>query len=165
MTQSNHPVSIYSRIHSSHEKNFKSANSFTFSAMEQGKAMFGKATFVMDRGYDNNKMFLKLDELNQDYITRLTTKRKLLFNNKWVPATELCNRRKGKIKIPVFYKGKEQNAYLSHVKVKITASRKDVYLVLLYGITQHPMMLVTNKKLKSKDDIIRIARLYFPDGE
>ena len=80
---------------------------------------------------------------------------------KWVPATELCNRRKGKIKIPVFYKGKEQNAYLSHVKVKITESRKDVYLVLLYGITQHPMMLVTNKKLKSKDDVIRIARLYF----
>ncbi|WP_221934050.1 transposase, partial [Klebsiella pneumoniae] len=26
---------------------------------------------------------------------------------------------------------------------------------------EHPMMLVTNKELKSKDDVIRIARLYF----
>ena len=161
LTKSNHPVSIYSRVHSSREKGFTSINDITFSAMERGKAMFGKATFIMDRGYDDNKMFLKLDELEQDYVIRLTAKRKLLFHNKWVPATELRNRRKGKIKTPVFYKGKEQEAYLSHVKVKITASRKDVYLVLVYGITEHPMMLVTNKELKSKDDVIRIARLYF----
>lgn len=39
--------------------------------------MFGKATFVMDRGYDDNKMFSKLDELHQDYVIRLTSKRKL----------------------------------------------------------------------------------------
>ena len=161
ITKSNHPVSIYSRIHSSKEKGFTSINNITFDAMERGKAMFGKATFVMDRGYDDNKMFLKLDELKQDYVIRLTTKRKLLFHNKWVPATELRNRRKGKIKTPVFYKGKQREAYLSHVNVKITASRKDVYLVLVYGITEHPMMLVTNKELKSKDDVVRIARLYF----
>ena len=39
-------------------------------------------------------------------------------------ATELRNRRKGKVKTSVFYKGKEHVAYLSHVKVKITASKK-----------------------------------------
>lgn len=161
MTTSNHPVSIYSRIHSSKEKNFTSVNSITFEAMERGKAMFGKATFVMDRGYDDNKMFLKLDELNQDYVIRLTAKRKLFFHNKWVPATELRNRRKGKITTPVFYKGKQRQAYLSHVKVQITASKKDIYLVLVYGITEHPMMLATNKELKSRDDVIRVARLYF----
>ena len=47
------------------------------------------------------------------------------------------------------------------MKVQITASRKDIYLVLVYGITEHPMMLATNKELKSRDDVIRIARLYF----
>jgi hypothetical protein len=161
MTKSNHPVSIYSKIHSSKEKTFTSVNSVTFEAMERGKAMFGKATFVMDRGYDDNKMFLKLDVLNQDYVIRLTAKRKLLFHNKWVAATELRNRRKGKITTPVFYKGKKREAYLSHVKVQITASRKDIYLVLVYGITEHPMMLATNKELKSRDDVIQIARLYF----
>ena len=161
MTKDNHPVSIYSKIHSSKEKTFTSVNSVTFDAMERGKAMFGKATFVMDRGYDDNKMFLKLDELKQDYVIRLTAKRKLLFHNKWVAATELRNRRKGKITTPVFYKGKKQEAYLSHVKVQITASRKDIFLVLVYGITEYPMMLATNKELKSRDDVIRIARLYF----
>ena len=161
ITSSNHPVSIFSKIHSSKEKDFTSVNNITFSAMERGCQLFGKATFVMDRGYDDNKMFLKLDELKQDYIIRLTSKRKLFFHNKWVPATRLRNQRKGKIKTPVFYKGKERETYLSHVKVQITASRKDIYLVLVYGLTEHPMMLATNKPIKSKEDVIHIARTYF----
>ena len=161
LTKSNHPVSIFSKIHSSSEKGYKSINTITFQAMEQGAALFGKATFAMDRGYDDNKMFLKLDELGQDYIIRLKSNRKLLYHNKWTMATELRDRRKGKIKTSVFYKGRNHDAYLSHVKVQITASRKDIYLVLVYGITEHPMMLATNKEIKSKDDVIRVARIYF----
>ena len=161
LTDSNHPVSIFSEIHSSKEKNFTSINDVTFSAMERAKALFGKAAFVMDRGYDDNKMFLKLDSMGQDYVIRLTAKRKLLYHNKWVFATELRNRRKGKVKLPLFYKGKMHDAYLSHIKVQITASRKDIYLVLVYGITEHPMMLATNKEIQSKDDVIKAAKLYF----
>lgn len=161
LTASDHPVSIFSRIHSSSEKDYKSANSITFDAIDQGAAIFGKATFCMDRGYDDNKMFLKLDGLEQDYVIRLTSKRKLLYHNKWTPATELRDRRKGKIKTSVFYKGKDHEAYLSHVRVQITASRKDIYLVLVYGITEHPMMLATNKEIRSKEDVIRVARIYF----
>ena len=125
LTNSNHPVSLFSEVHSSTEKNFTSINDITFSAMERAAALFGKATFVMDRGYDDNKMFLKLDSMHQDYVIRLTAKRKLLYHNKWVFATELRNRRKGKVKLPLYYKGKAHEAYLSHVKVQITASRKD----------------------------------------
>ena len=107
LTTGNHPVSIFSKVHSSAEKGYKSANTVTFE------------------------------------------------------ATELRNRRKGKIKTNVFYKGKNHEAYISHVKVQITASRKDIYLVLVYGITEHPMMLATNKEIKSKEDVIKVARTYF----
>ena len=161
LTGNGHPASIFSEIHSSQEKGFSSINTVTFSAMNQAASLFGKATFVMDRGYDDNKMFLKLDSMGQDYVIRLTAKRKLFYHNKWVPATQLRNRRKGKVKLPLLYKGKEHEAYLSHVKVQITASRKDIYLVLVYGITEHPMMLATNKEIRSKEDVIRIAKLYF----
>ena len=156
-----HPVSIFSHIHSSKEKNFTSSNDITFAAMERGAALFGKATFVLDRGYDDNKMFLKLDALKQDYVIRVKSNRKLLLHNKWMTASELCNRRKGKIKMKLRYKGREHDAYLSHAKVQITASRKNVYLVLVYGITEHPMMLVTNKEIESKDDVINVAFTYF----
>ncbi len=161
LTKNNHPVSIFSKIHSSKEKNFISANDVTFSAMKRGADMFGLATFVMDRGYDDNKMFLKLDELKQNYVIRLTSRRKLFFHGKWIPATQLRNQRKGKIKAPLMFRGKCHDAYLSHVKVQITASKKDIYLVLVYGITEHPLMLATNKEIKSKEDVIKIARTYF----
>lgn len=161
LTKSNHPASIFSEIHSSKEKNFTSINDVTFSDMARAAALFQKATFVMDRGYDDNKMFLKLDSMGQDYVIRLTAKRKLLYHNKWVFATELRNHRKGKVKLPLFYKGRMHDAYLSHVKIQITASRKDIYLVLVYGITGHPMMLATNREIKSKDDVIKTAKLYF----
>ena len=161
LTKNGHPVSVFSKIHSSKEKDFTSINDVTFSAMERCAALLGKATFVMDRGYDDNKMFLKLDSLKQDYVIRLTEKRKLLFHGKWVKATRLRDQRKGKIKMPLYYKGKAHDAYLSHVKVQITASRKDIYLVLVYGITEHPMMLATNKEIHSKEDVIRVAKLYF----
>ncbi len=161
LTKDSHPVSIFSMVHSSKEKDFTSVNDVTFSAMERGASLLGKATFVMDRGYDDNKMFLKLDNMGQDYVIRLTARRKLFFHGKWVPATQLRDQRKGKIKTPLYYKGKNHDAYLSHVKVQITASRKDIYLVLVYGITEHPMMLATNKKICSKEDVIKVAKLYF----
>lgn len=161
LTDNGHPVSIFSHIHSSKEKNFTSTNDVTFAAMKRGAALFGKATFALDRGYDDNKMFLKLDALEQDYVIRVKANRKLLLHSKWMTASELCNRRKGKIKMKLRYKGREHDAYLSHVKVQITASRKNVYLVLVYGITEHPMMLVTNKEIKSKDDVINVAFTYF----
>lgn len=61
----------------------------------------------------------------------------------------------------LFYKGKNHEAYLSHVRVQITASRKDIYLVLVYGITEHPMMLATNRRIRSKEDVINVAKTYF----
>lgn len=161
LTANNHPVSLFSEIHSSKDKSFTSINDITSSAIQRGVALFGNATFVMDRGYDDNKMFLSLDELKQDYVIRIKTNRKLLLHNRWMTASELCNRRKGKVKMSLFYKGKNHDAYLSHVKVQITASRKDVYLVLVYGITEHPMMLVTNKVIRSKEDVISVAMTYF----
>ena len=161
LAKNGHPVSIFSKIHSSKEKDFTSVNDITFRAMDTGRSLFGKATFVMDRGYDDNKMFLKLDSLKQDYVIRLTARRKLLFHNKWMPATELRNRRKGKIRTSFFYKGKEHEAYLTHVKVQITATRKNIYLILVYGLSEHPLMLATNKDIRSKEDVIKAARLYF----
>lgn len=68
---------------------------------------------------------------------------------------------KGKIKTPLVYKGKKRDAYLSHIKVQITASKKDIYLVLVYGITEHPMMHATNKEIRSKEEVVNIAKTYF----
>ena len=161
ITRSKQPVSLFSRIHSSHERGYVSANVVTFEAIDRCATLFKKATYVMDRGYDDNKMFLKLDEMKQDYVIRLTSKRKVLYHNKWTPVTELRDRRKGKVKMKLRYHDKDHEAYLSHVKVLVTASRNPIWLVLVYGITEHPMMLATNIPIRSREDVIRVAKLYF----
>ena len=79
LTDSNHPASIYSRIHSSHEKEFTSVNHITFETIDRSVKLLKNATFVMDRGYDDNKIFQKLWDLDQDFVIRLTQKRKLFF--------------------------------------------------------------------------------------
>lgn len=55
------PISIFSEIHSSKEKDFISINTITFSAIEGTTVLFQKAAFIIEYGYDNNKLFLKLD--------------------------------------------------------------------------------------------------------
>ncbi|HQG00975.1 MAG TPA: transposase [Clostridia bacterium] len=161
LTTNNHPVSVFSKIHSSREEDYISTNAITFQAIDESVKLFKKATFVMDRGYDADKIFFKLEKLRQEYIVRLTVKRKVVRNNRKISVSELCNRRKGKIKITVRYNDKDYDAYLSHVKVQLKEDSNYVYLVLVYGVTEHPMMLLTNKEIKSKEDVIRIARLYF----
>ena len=161
LTKKGNSISIFSKIHSSYEKGYSSTNTITFDAIKRAAKLFGKAFFVMDRGYDINKIFLMLEELKQNYVIRITRGRKLFFHNKWISASELCKRRKGKIKTSVFYDNKEHTAYLSHVKVKIIASQKNVNLVLVYVVGKHPRMLVTNKDIYSKDDVISIANTYY----
>lgn len=81
LTDSNHPASIYSRIHSSYEKGFTSVNHITFEAIDRSVKLLKNSTFVIDRGYDDDKIFQKLWELEQDFVIRLTQKRKLVSIN------------------------------------------------------------------------------------
>lgn len=62
--------------------------------MEHDADFLGKIAFSIDRGYDNTKMFLKLNEMGQDYVIRLKSNRRLLYHSKWTMATELRNQQK-----------------------------------------------------------------------
>ena len=161
MTDSCQPISLFSRIHSSSEKSFTSINDITFAAIDRAATLFKKCTFAMDRGYDDNKIFLKLLDEKQNFVIRIRKSRKLYYQNRWFPTSELCARRKGKIKMCVRYKGADHEAWLSHVKVRLTASKREVNLVLVYGLSDSPMMLVTNKPIRSKKDVKAIAKVYF----
>ena len=76
MTDKHQPVSIFSELHSSKEKGFTSINDITFAAIDRAIALFRKCTFAMDRGYDDNKLFLKLLDAGQDFVIRIRKNRK-----------------------------------------------------------------------------------------
>lgn len=159
------PISLFSHIHSSKEKNYKSTNMVLFAGLDSViSSLQGKATFVFDRGYDMNALFNFMAKRKQDYIVRLTEKRKLFWKGKWFKSTTLRDSRKGKIKTSLTFKkdGKEikETVYISHLNIKITASKNPVTLILVYGLGKTPMMLASNKKIHGKKEAVRIVRTY-----
>ena len=158
------PISLFSKIHSSTQKDFVSANDITFEGIDKIVNMLNKrkqkGIFVNDRGYDNNLIFNHYFEKNQYFIIRLKENRKVYCNHKWYKITTIRDSHKGKIKMNLLFQGEEKECSVSVIKVQITAKKKWINLVLVYGLGEKPMMLASNIPIKSKEDVIKIARCY-----
>lgn len=158
------PISLFSKIHSSISKDYVSANDVTFEAIDSVCSLLYdrkiKGTFVNDRGYDNNAIFNFYLKKEQNFIIRLKENRKVYLNHKWYPITTIRDSRKGKVKIKLMFQGEEKECFVSILRVQITAKRKWLNLVLVYGLGETPMMLATNLDIKSKEDLIKVSRCY-----
>ena len=69
------PFSLFSHIHSSHEKDYVSANAITYAALEKTMAHFPDSTYVFDRGYDKNGLFRFMYKNEGKFIVSLTERR------------------------------------------------------------------------------------------
>ena len=158
------PISLFSKIHSSTQKDFVPANEITFEGIDKIVNMLNKrkqkGIFVNDRGYDNNLIFNHYFEKNQYFIIRLKENRKVYCNHRWHKITAIRDSHKGKIKMNLLFQGEEKECSVSVIKVQITAKKKWINLVLVYGLGETPMMLASNIPIKSKEDVIKIARCY-----
>ena len=158
------PISLFSKIHSSTQKDFVSANDITFEGIDKIVNMLNqrkqKGIFVNDRGYDNNLIFNHYFEKQQYFIIRLKENRKVYCNHRWHKITAIRDSHKGKIKMNLLFQGEEKECSVSVIKVQITAKKKWINLVLVYGLGETPMMLASNIPIKSKEDVIKIARCY-----
>ena len=158
------PISMFSKIHSSKEKNYVSNNQITFEAIDSVCNLLDeralKGIFILDRGYDHNKTFQYYFKKKQYFIIRLKENRKVYLKHKWYPITAIRDSRKGKIKIKLMFQEEEKECYVSVLRVQLTAKNKWINLVLIYGLGETPMMLATNINIKEKKDLIKIARCY-----
>jgi IS4 transposase len=161
LSKEKQPISLYSRVYSQSEKDFKSTNTYTFNAIDDAiKQIRGTGTFVCDRGYDFNEIYERFYDRKQYFIIRLTEKRKLFFKGKWYKAATLMKSRKGKFKTTLKFQSGEKECYVSFINVQITASKRPLRLVCVYGLGEMPMMLATNKQIMGKDDVVEICRMY-----
>ena len=158
------PISIFSKIHSSTSKDYVSANAVTFEGIDKVVNLLNnqnkKGIFVNDRGYDSNAIFNYYFDKKQYFIVRLTEKRKIYKNHKWYKITTLRDGFKGKIKMKLMFQGEEKECSVSVIKAQITANKKWINIIFLYGLSETPMMLASNISIKSKEDVIKIARNY-----
>ena len=122
---------------------------------------FGHVIFVMDRGYDDNDVFLLLDKYAQEYVIRLKLNRKVRMQGEKYSVEELCSKYRGKYKVKVIYHGRKRTARLSVVKGCLSGSDRLLSVILIYGLSDHPMVLATNLNTNTKAQVITAMRHYF----
>ena len=154
---------FYSKIYSCKSKNFKSKNTYTLDSIKAVENIVGKKFIgIFDRGYDDKKIFDYMDKKEHSFIVRLEDTRTLLFKEKKKSVEEVAKSRKGKIAMKVLFDDNEEyELMLSYTKATLPYNKKEYTLVIVYGLSEDkPMKLLTNIKIESKEDVIRIVRLY-----
>ncbi len=164
LTKNEHqPISIYSKIYSCKSENFESKNKYTLESIKAVEQVVGnKFTGILDRGYDDKKIFEYMTDNHHNFVVRLNDERKLLFKGKKKSVEEVSKTRKGKIKMmALFDDNEEYELMLSYTKATLPSNKKEYTLMIVYGLSEeHPMKLLTNLSVKSKEDAIKIVRLY-----
>ena len=158
-----HPIPVYSHLYSSKEEDFISANEETSKGFRHVQQLLGekKATFVMDRDYDNVGVMKEIVGQKNDFIIRLKKNRHLLYQNKKLSVRDLALRRKGKINFRSEIKGNVYDLKVSHITVELPSFKEQkMTMLVVYGYGKDPMVVLTNKRVKKKDEVLSILKAY-----
>src|SRR5699024_12534481 len=94
-----------------------------------------------------------------NFVIRLKTNRHLLYQNKELSVHNLALRRKGKINFRTEIQGTIYDLKVSHITVEIRSLRNQkLTMVVVYGCGKAPMVLLTNKRVKQKDEVLSILK-------
>ena len=161
------PVSLYSKIYSTVSEDFISCNNETMKAedvvLNRLRNNNAKKIFIKDRGYDIFELFLKNLKDNVSFIVRLEGNRNMLFKGKPRLVKEVAKTRKGKVHTKLMYKGENVDCYISYTTVQFPKYKeKDLTLIIIYrvGEEDNPMYLLTDMKVKNKDEVIKYSKMY-----
>lgn len=158
------PISVYSEIYSCKSDNFVSKNKYTMESIDTVRDILNrKCNMVFDRGYDDNKIINYVDNHGDYFVIRMEDKRNFICKGKKKNCHEMAIKRKGKVKMILWFDDKEEHEIsVSHTKVILPSNKKEYELVFVYGLDlEHPMILLTNRSIHSKEDVIKVVRLYF----
>ena len=157
------PFSVYSEIYSCKSEGFISKNKYTMESINTViDVLKRKCNMVFDRGYDDNKIIDYVDKSGNNFVIRMNDKRTFLFKGKKKNCYEEALKRKGKIRMELWFEEEKQEISVSHTKVIMPRNKKEYELVFVYGLSEErPLILLTNRDIHSKEDVIKVVRLYF----
>lgn len=157
------PFSVYSEIYSCKSDGFVSKNKYTIESIDTViNVLNRKCNMVFDRGYDDNKIIDYVDQSGNCFVIRMNDRRIFLFKGKKKNAYQEALKRKGKVKMELWFEGEKIEISLSHTRVALPSNKKEYELVFVYGLSEErPLILLTNRSIHSKEDVIKVVRLYF----
>lgn len=157
------PISVYSEIYSCKSKAFISKNQYTIESIDTViNVLNRRCNMIFDRGYDDNKIIDYIDQSDNYFVIRMNDKRIFLFKGKKKNAYQEALKRKGKVKMELWFEDEKVEISVSHTRVKLPGNKKEYELVFVYGLSEErPLILLTNRSIHSKEDVIKVVRLYF----
>lgn len=157
------PISVYSEIYSCKSKDFISKNKYTIESIDTViNVLNRKCNMVFDRGYDDNKIINYVDKSGNNFVIRMNDKRNFLFKGKKKNCYKEALKRKGKVRMELWFEDEKKEISVSHTRVTLPSNKRDYELVYVYGLSEErPLILLTNRNIHSKEDVIKVVRLYF----
>lgn len=157
------PVSVYSKVYSNAEKDFKSENSETLEGLRFISTHFGtRGIRALDRGYDNKLFYQYFIENEEKFVIRSKKNRNVIHNDKSINILELANKYKGKYSIIIKNEaGKSKKCKFSYIPITLPAMpNKKLTLVVVRGFGKIPMMIITNINPTDKALASTIIKVY-----
>ena len=102
---------------------------------------------------------------DDDFVIRLKGNRNVIVKGHEVLVSKMAEDRKGKVNMTLFFESENKEVKLSHTRVGlpcIEGSKKAYTIIFCYGLSEEePLLLITNRHVNDKKDVITIVREYF----
>jgi len=147
-------VPLYQQLWSSQAPDFVSENEEILAAVDAVRGHTGnRGVWVVDRGGDRINLFNPLLDRGARFLVRLRGDRHLVFNGKTLLASEVargcvCKHRNTVVRMR---EGREETLELSFGfrRVKLPGRSEVLYLLVIHGFGQEPLMLLTTEPLRA----------------
>ena len=167
----NQPISLVSELRSSNDNDYNSDNDLWISHMNYVHNIYGKGTFIMDRGYDGTILMEKVLEIGSDFIIRAKSlDRKVYVNGEKTTISNIAKHMKGKysfvskeydkLKVsykPVIIKSKEAKGLSKKVLTMVVVKG---FAVDKTTLNEAYMVLLTSRTISGKAQALQVVRDY-----
>ena len=153
---------LYHNLYSTRAPDFVSENEEILRCMKRISDKAGnRGIYVIDRGGDRGKLFTSLLEGKRRFLIRLVGTRHLVYRGRNIAASELAGRCHLSYaeRIVKEDKGKEKCYCLEvgFLNVRLPFRPEQLFLVVIRGFGDEPMMLLTNVEMKKKRSVLAWA--------
>jgi len=157
------PIGVYSRVYSSREKDFVSADDEILKALRFLRKHFKRSNIrAFDRGFDANVYYEDLIDHQEKFVIRAKKNRNVIYKDKTINIMTLAQRFKGKY----ILKFRKKNGIQADCKISIIPIRlccrpeEKLNLVICRNLGQKPMLLITNLKSDDPRLAVTVTKVY-----
>ena len=153
------PIPVYEKVFSAAEHGFISETHENLCCLKALSENFSpKCVRTLDRGFDANEYYRYFLTRGKRFIIRAKKNRSVTYKDKTINIMELASLYKGAYRMDFKdKKGKKVECKMSCIPVKLCEfPKKDLTLVVVYGLGKEPMLLLTNLNIQEKKKLCQI---------